>query len=319
MHSFRSYGSSIPKDDLQAKSVPNVPVDTISDICAGNNLVSVSSWDGSVRVYRKDGIDLNPMVLFDNLGAPVVSTCIINDSMVLAGLVDGNLHILDVNNTQNKKSIKAHDGIVKKIFFYNNAFVITVSFDGFYKVWDNTFKEVHSQNTNSKIYCMDLKEGHMALGLANKKVFYVDLNTNNMQELHTKFEYAIRSISINISGYGVEICVGSVEGKVEVINAKTQTSVSMRLHRADEKLYAVNQCIMVNEKLFITGGSDGNVFLNDKTTRFKIATSKYDRPVTAMVLKGDQLIFALGDDWSKGFVPQSLKTELMVADIRRFL
>lgn len=316
MNSLKSYGQQ--KDDLQAASVSNLPEDTISDIAIGNNMVAVGSWDASVRVYSKSGTVLNPAVLFDNLGAPVTSVCIINDAMVVAGLVDGNMVVLDINNTQNKKVVKAHEGIIKKIFFYNNAYIITVAFDGFYKIWDNTFKEVHSNNCNGKIYCMDLKDGHMALGLNNKKVFYVDLNTNFTQEIPTKMEYAIRSISILNSNNNVDICVGGVEGKVDLINVKTQSTVSLRLHRADDKLYSVNSCALLNDKLVVTAGSDGVIYINDRISRFKVATSRYDKPITALAVKGREIIFALGDDWSKGFTPQNIKPELMIADIGKY-
>ena len=312
--------SSTSKDDFNANRISNVGDDTISDISIGDNMVATGSWDGSVRIYKKMGLNLSPFVLYENLGAPVTCVLLINDAICVAGLVDGNLVIMnDFNNVNSKQVKKVHENIIKKICFFNNQFIITASFDGFYKVFDSTFNEVHSQNVNAKIYCMDCSNGHLALGLSDKKVVYVDLNNNIVQNFNTKAEYAIRSISILSTQYGCEIAVGTVEGKIEILNTKdVNNSVVLRLHRADDKLYSINQTEILSQKSVITAGSDGALYLNDKSTRFKVATSKYDKPITAMATKGKELIFALGDDWSKGFQPQSIRTELLIADLSRF-
>lgn len=326
MNTFNNFVSA-KKDELHGIQILNTPDDTISDISIINDMVAISSWDGYIRIYKKIKtytVNIEPFKIFNNLGAPVLSVCLINTMLCIAGLVDGNLCILNIQDGTDKK-IKVHDGGIKNITLFKNEFIITVSFDGFYKIFDSNFKEVHQVNVGNKIYCMDQIDGHMVLGLSNKTIHYINLNNNEIHTFSTKFQYGIRSISCFPTNFGVEIAVGSVEGKIEIFNTKSANTMSsignnsttIRLHRQDDKLYAINKIKWITPQSLITGGSDGYVYIINKNTKFKLATSKYDKPVTALDIKDKELILAIGDDWSKGFQQQYLKPELIMVDLNR--
>ncbi|ORD93761.1 RAE1 [Enterospora canceri] len=303
--------------EIEATEVPNAPEDTVSDISLADSLMAVSSWDGCVRIYKKNHLGgFEPLKIYENLGAPVLSVCLIGEAFVVAGLVDGNIVAVDMRSEGVRKTIKAHDNSVKAVRLMNN-FVVTASFDGFYKIFDSEFKEVHSVNMQSKIYCMDCVGEYLALGLRNKKAVLVNLATNKSEEFMTSFEYAIRSIAISPTRFGVDIAVGSVEGKIQVFNTNTKSSFTMRQHRQDEKLYSVNQIRFLDENMLLSGGSDGFVYVINKATKYKMAGAKYSAPITAMVVQNRKVAFAVGDDWSKGFQQQYTRPEIKISDLQR--
>lgn len=310
--------SSAKTESFQSTPIQNIPSDTISDISINQDMIAISSWDGCVRVYRKVksyNVSVDPFKLFENLGAPVLSVCLINDNFVVAGLADGQICLLNCQDGSVNKT-KAHEQAVKAIRLFKGEFILTVSFDGFYKVFDPSFKEVHAVNLNSKIYCMEAIDGHMVMGLENKKVVYVDLNTQQTKEFQVPFEYAIRSIACLPTAYGVEVAVGAVEGKLYVFNtSSTAQGLTLRVHRADDKLFAINRIKFISNNVVLSMGSDGFAIFTNKNTKLKVASSRYDVPITAMDISGKDLVFAIGDDWSKGFQQNPLKTEMFISDL----
>ncbi|KAL6120502.1 hypothetical protein NUSPORA_02764 [Nucleospora cyclopteri] len=310
------------KDNFLPKILNSPPSDTISDISMNGDLIALSSWDSCVRIYRKikqsysTEISVEPFKIFQNLPSPILSVLLINPSLCIAGLSDGQLAVLEIES-DSRKLIKAHQGPIKNLALFKNEFIITTSFDGFYKIFDSSFKEVHSVNVNAKIYAMDSAEGKIVMALDNKKVLYVDLNKNITKEFTTKFIYNTRSISLLPTSMGADILVGSVEGKAEVFSIESNNSQVLRIHRADDRLYAVNKVKFYNNSLILTGGSDGYLQLVNLNTRFKSATTRFNGPVTAMALNGNDLIVAVGDDWSKGYQSQTIKTEFYYVDMSR--
>lgn len=307
--------SFIQKNDAKTIDLPDCPVDTIS--CVSFNLenthVAISSWDGSVKLYRlpfysSPGSNCTLEKSY-SLSKPVLSCCFFNN-MLLAGLSDGSLVAADSNNT-----VKAHDSAIKSIQNFNNQFIITGSFDSTLKFWDlKSSSPFHTIALSSKVYAMDLKESVLVVALGDKTVVVYDMNNVGQPVVFpTRFNYSIRSVAPHKDQDS--FAVGGIEAKVETFSRNFPAKkMVFRCHRVDGKLYAVNvvRFLPNDSRLIVTGGSDGSLVWFDRENRSKLCSNEFGAPITAGEFSNDgkYFIFAVGDDWSKGYTGVYTKTFL---------
>lgn len=312
MYTTKGLGS---KSDVKTIDIPEPPTDTISCVAFNpeNNNFAVSSWDGTVRLYR---LPYYPSTASNcthdktyTVGKPVLSCCFFNN-MLLAGCADGHLVAVESNNT-----IKAHETCIKSIYNYNNQFVITGSFDSTIKFWDlKSTNPVHTINLPGKLYAMDYKDQYLVAALSDRNVIVYDMNNiNNPTMFPTKLMYSIRSLAAHKDKD--TFIVGGVDARVEAFSRSIPGKTSVfRCHRVDNKLYAVNVVRLYPQdpRLLVSGGADGTLLWFDKDNRTKICTNEFGAPVTAGEFSPDGkfFVFGVGDDWSKGYTGVYTKTEL---------
>jgi WD40 repeat protein len=335
MNSMYGSRSVSQTKDFPSVNVGNPPDDTISDISLLNDLVAVSSWNASVRIYKvtrpastgymqQSSITLQPFRVFDDKSvftSPVLSVLLASESFCCIGLANGTLILQSMNNDAERKVIpNAHAGPIKRIKLYNNFIVTAGLTDGILKVWQFE-KEVHSINTGSKIYAMDIIGEHLAVGLSNKNVKYYNMQNGSTMEFKTDFKYHIRDVSMCMSsGFnaGPLISASAVDGKFSIFNVKTnQQENTFKCHRDKPKCYSVNKCgfLTSNTDVVVTCGSEGKVQFFNRNTRVKLYENTYASPITALAIANDCIVFATGDDWSKGYQSQKLTVEMKYVDL----
>ena len=123
------------KTEFQLKSPPEDGISAV-EFCpktSGNNLLLVSSWDRTIRLYD---IVRNEQRLAVSSGMPVLDCAWQDQARVLAAGLDKTLKIVDINSSQ-ERMLGQHDAGVKCVDYseqYNT--IITGSWDGTVKTWD---------------------------------------------------------------------------------------------------------------------------------------------------------------------------------------
>lgn len=312
--------SFIQKNDAKTIDLPDCPTDSVSCICFNpeNTYVAVSSWDGTVKAYRlpfysSPGSNCTLEKTY-TLNKPVLSCCFFNN-MLFAGLTDGSLVAVESNNT-----IQAHEASIKMIQNYNNQLLITGSFDCTLKFWDlKSSSPIHSITLPGKVYSMDLKGAFLVVGLSNKNIITYDMNNINQPNVvPTRLNYSIRSVATHKDQDS--FAVGGIEAKVETFSrAYPAKKMIFRSHRVDNKLYSINvmRFLPSDPRLIVTGGADGSLVWFDRENRSKLCTNEFGSPVTAGEFSNDgkYFIFAIGDDWSKGYTGSYTKTVLKMINV----
>lgn len=307
--------SFLPKKDLPTVDLPDCPLDSISSIAFNleNTHMAVSSWDGTVKLYKIPYYG-NPGANFTieksfNLQKPVLSCCFFN-GMLLAGLVDGSLVGVEANQT-----IKAHDNSIKALKNFNNQFLVSGSFDGTLKFWDlKSSNPIHSINLPGKVYAMDLKGSFLVVALDDKTILAYDMsNPTQPAVFPTRLTHSIRSVCCHKDLD--TFAVGGIEAKIEIFSRTIPSKKTIfRSHRIENKLYSVNAIAFSpnDPNIFVSGGADGSLVWLDKLNRNKLCTAEYNVPITAGEFSNDgkYFVFALGDDWSKGYTGQPVKVSL---------
>ena len=305
----------MPKKDLPTIDLPECPLDSISNISFNleNTHMAVSSWDGTVKLYKipyygNPGANFTVEKSF-SLGKPVLSCCFFN-SMLLAGLVDGTMVAVESNQT-----IKAHENSIKSMKNFNNQFLVTGSFDGTLKFWDlKSLNPIHSITLPGKVYAMDLKSSFLTVALDDKTIITYDMNNPNQPMVFpTKLSHSIRSICCHKDLD--TFAVGGIEAKIEIFSRTMPTKKTVfRSHRVENKLFSVNVVSLHpnDSNILVSGGADGSLTWLDKANRSKLSNTEYHVPITAGEFSNDgkYFVFALGDDWSKGYTGVPVKVSL---------
>lgn len=328
MYPTRSFTTKKPSATSIAIEAP--PADSISDIAFSpdNSRMAVSSWDSSIRLYAMPPImssySTTRTFRFENtftLSQPVLSISFFGNSIV-AGLVDGTLVLLDPSG--NKNLIQAHRGGIKRVRNFNNQFVITCSFDSTVKFWDmKSEMPLHTITMPAKAYSMDLQGNVLAVMLADKSVYVYNMNDiNNPAVFPLRFNYSPRSVAV--AADLDSIAVGGIEAKIHVFSRTMDAKKStFRGHKTNQRLYAVNVIRFVprDPKIVISGGADGTLIVFDRNSHMKLATLEFPSPITACEITpdGQSLVFALGDDWSKGYTNTPVETKLQYVDINSLI
>lgn len=328
MYPTRSFATKKPTPTPM--SIENPPADSVSDIAFNpeGTFMAISAWDSSIRLYSMPPLmssySSTRTFRFEKtfpLQQPALSTCFFLGSIV-AGLVDGSLAVLDMNG--NKNMIQAHTAGVKRIKNFNNQFIISCSFDSSIKFWDlKSTNPLHTITLPSKAYSMDLKGNLLVVLLSDKSVHIYNMNDiNNPAILPLRFNYSPRAVAV--ASDMDTIAVGGVEAKVCVFSRAVESKRSMfRAHKINQRLYAVNMVRFAPEdpNVLLSGGSDGSLVVFDRNSHMKLATLDFSSPVTAgeITPDGNTLVFAVGDDWSKGYTNTPSETKLHYLDIKSLI
>lgn len=330
MYGNRSFVTKKPEQTIVEAS--DVPGDTISDIAVNfeNTHVAVSSWDSTIKIYKISAPAMSylpsttssPTLVCEKtftVGKPCLSVCFFG-SFIVGGLVDGSLVVFDLSGNQNSIP-SAHAAPIKSIKNFANQFIITGSFDSTLKFWDlKSTNSAHTITVPGKVYGMDLRGSFLCVLLSDKSVQTYDLtNITLTSTINTRFNYSVRSVACGTDSDS--FAVGGIEAKVEVFFKSSESKKFIfRSHREGNKLYSVNVIRFdpTNPNIIVTGGADKSIVFFDKSNRMKIHTSTHESPITAAEFTNDgkYFIFAVGDDWSKGYTGIPSKTALKLLDAK---
>jgi len=140
----------------------------------------------------------------------------------------------------------------------------------------------------------------------------------------TKLAWQIRSVSC--SNDGVIVLLGSLDSKIDMIAVKQVKSADVsnfytfRSHKTEAALYPINKVLFhpVYQNSFLTCGGDGmyNLWNRESRKRKKTGGPGAGNPITAAAFDktGRYLAYAVGYDWSKGYIPQiNIPVEIKIA------
>lgn len=297
------------------------PDDTISEISFHPNmpLIAVSSWDKTIRFYSIENGLLQKLVV--NTDEPLL--CLSFDktgSSLFAGSVNGKVFKYDLNCNKTI-NLPLHESGVKGIRFYNNL-LITGSWDKTIKFHDiQSGSLTNTIDLDNKLYCMDLKSDLLAYAISGNRLCSMNM-TNFYKKNHvSRLTWQIRSISC--SNDNNSFAIGGIEGRVECINVNASyKNYAFKAHRSGNSAYSVNVVSVhpFKDSLVATGGSDGQICINDKENKIRLYGENVTYPVTAGCFNqnGTYLAYGIGEDWSKGLPETKIPTELRIMDVSSY-
>jgi len=260
------------KTEYQLKSPPEDGISAVEFSPSQNNMLLVSSWDRTIRLYD---ITSNEQKLAVSSGMPVLDCAWQDQSRVLSGGLDKSVKIIDVNSSQ-ERVLGQHENSVKCV---ENApehnIIITGSWDGTCKTWDPRAEAANTgtHNQTDKVYSMSVTGENLVVATAGRKVFIWDLRNMScpQQKRESSLKYQTRCVRSfpNKTGF----VLSSIEGRVavEVFDPSPEAQkkkYAFKCHRIKENgienIYPVNAISFHREhNTFATGGSDGFVNIWD--------------------------------------------------------
>lgn len=283
------------------------PSDTPSDISFSPNhdLFCTSAWDGAAYFYSYQ----TTRSLKTRIATPTpLLSCLFQSENCLVGSTNGTLTMIDLF-TGNPQTSKIHESGIRHIRSYQNLY-ITSSWDKTFKVFDSrTHQNIKTVDQNERIYNLDILNNRLALTTAGNEVIEYDIRNMERKVHNTKLTWHIKSMCLMEDG----ILVGGIDGRAEFIGDNNK--YIFRCHRNVTDLYSVNVLRRLNENVFYTGGSDGNAFFFDKSTRTKQYSENVKVPVTCINVFKNYCVIGGGYDWSRGYEQVSDKNIVKIIDL----
>ena len=314
--------------------------DIISSLDLNNdNVLTVTTWDGTVNVYDINRYQGNEMETIDASSIysvtheyPILSSynnSTIDSAQWFFGDVQGNLLMGDLRkqnlfvqkitlqsqiNDENKafSSAVAGVGICRLKGSQDRRSLITASWHGDLRVVDTrTLTTAAHTNTEKKIFAMDFNESSMKIYCTNPSN---SVDIRDIRKLDKPYEVResglrdqVRDLKIMNGGEGYAQC--SVAGRVTVdyFDESLQTKkYGFRCHRKNLKdvdyVYSVNSiCFKPNSNIFFSGGSDGKVSMWDYQLKKRLKTldSFNSQSVVKLACNEKYLVIACSDDHFK--------------------
>ncbi|KAJ4304101.1 hypothetical protein N0V88_001711 [Collariella sp. IMI 366227] len=297
-----AFGSNLstPSTDREVE-FPKGPEDTISALrwSPVAHHLAASCWDGKVYIYdasNPTSTDTIRGVAAITAGAPVLDCDFSKDGTLVAGAgADQKIHIMDLNSQQTM-TLEGHTSPVRSVRFVeipsaNGPILASGSWDKTVRYWP--------------------------------PVHFVDLHGDPLKVSRVvKSPLSNQTCAVSLSADGSRWAVGGIEGRAsaQVADEKDETlkPLSFKCHREPSPtkknqtdVYTVNTvCFDPSQKdVLVTAGSDGSYAPWDLTLRRRLNTyPKAAGPVTSVAFRHDgrALAYAVGYDWSKGFMHHDL-------------
>ncbi|KAL9644203.1 hypothetical protein ABK040_005664 [Willaertia magna] len=305
------------------------PTDGISHLQFSNqspNLLVVTSWDTSVRIYN---IKENKLIQkYHHSSSVLCATFSLDDKYILSGGIDCTLikYNLQTNEqttigiTNEINETITHKKAIKCILTIPNQpnLLITGSWDCNVKVWDID-KNILIQNINldKKIYSMDISpDGNkLVVGTQDLMIYVFQVRNNNLKNplkllfrKNSGLKYQTRCIKCfkDNTGYATS----SIEGRVSIeYFDDTSKSYAFKCHRSTtnggvETLFPVNTIAFHPVfGTFATGGCDNIVNIWDRDNKKRICQYRsYDTSIASLSFNstGEYLAIAVSYTWELG-------------------
>jgi len=247
--------------------------------------------------------------------------CAWNDQSnhLYVGLMDGSIKAYDLNSGQVADIGRHSAGISSLHYVPGQNVIISTGYENNVHFWQpGQPNPVLSVNAENKVYCSDFEFPMLVAGVAGERIMFLDINNVNSKSLVDSGDLGknsqIQSIAINkkCNVFGI----ASFDGRANLSNISKNVNgvyvpksiITFKSNKQEEAgntiLYPINSVGFnpVNERWFMTAGSDGGLHFWDYEAKNKIKTLNYGMPICCAKVspKGDMIAMGLGNDWHIG-------------------
>ncbi|KAI1778595.1 WD40 repeat-like protein [Hypoxylon cercidicola] len=319
-------------------ALSNPPEDTISGLAFSPtaDFLAVSSWDKKVRIYQIAANGSSEGKHMYDHDAPVLSVDFSKDGqkLVSAG-ADKQAKVCDLTTGQSAQ-VAAHEQTVRCARFFespnsNGPMLVTGSWDKTVKYWDlRQSAPVGNVPCQERVYSMDVRNSLLVIGTADRYINVVNLQDplKFYKTLQSPLKWQTRVVSCFTDATG--FAIGSIEGRcaIQYVEDKDSGSnFSFKCHRetpqgATTQVFSVNDISFHPQHgTFSTAGSDGTFHFWDKDAKHRLkGYPQVGGSITATTFNSGGSIFAyaIGYDWSKGYVAntQSYPNKVMLHPVQ---
>lgn len=330
------YGSSTEKLSSQIciRERRFNPVDSVQciEFLPGDNssVFAVGGWDGRVHCYMFSDHGRGELTLKFSvpIGEPILSLLWANDSVILAGCVNGDICCIDIANQRKEVPFRIEAPVIglhgRSIGGTKALFV--VGMENKVSIFDmDTGKGLTRVKIPYAACCVDFGENIAVFGLVENRVYVVSIEDLAKDLFGKEFDSPLASplSCVSVRNNDKEFLLGSVDGRVSrcVIKGYGTPEISSELlykaHKSDSSagyssnkiLHSVNTIDYSNASgvygnSFLTGGSDNKFYIWDyiKKTNSLVLKGENDESVTCAKFNdnGTILAIATGYDWIEG-------------------
>ncbi|KAK5628882.1 hypothetical protein RRF57_004597 [Xylaria bambusicola] len=306
-------------------AIANPPEDTISDIAFSPtaDILAASSWDKKVRIYQIASNGSSEGKHIYEHDAPVLNVDFSKDGNKLASCgADKQAKVCDLQSLQTVQ-VAAHDNAVRTVRFFelpnsNGPMLVTGSWDKTIKYWDlRSQTPVGTVTCQERVYTMDVRNSLLVVGTADRYINVINLQDplKFYKTLQSPLKWQTKVVSCFTDASG--FAIGSIEGRcaIQYVEDKDSSSnFSFKCHRDTPSnnitpVYSVNDISFHPQHgTFSTAGSDGTFHFWDKDAKHRLkGYPTVGGSITATTFNSSGTIFAyaVGYDWSKGFMGNS--------------
>ncbi|EFC49048.1 predicted protein [Naegleria gruberi] len=301
------------------------PTDGISSLnfsTLNHDLLLVTSWDKSVRIYN---VKSNSLVTKYEHQTSVLCGCFSNgEECTFSAGLDGKL--VKYNMKSGEQSVIGtfpdfHKSAIKCISTIPGTpeKIITGSWDGTIKLWDTQQNTcIQTLDLTKKVYSMDVTPDGSKLVVASQDllifIVHIQKDSNQPLSLHIRKQSGLKYQTRVVKCFGDNnsYAIGSIEGRVAVEYFNNSNSnYAFKCHRSQtgqqavETLYPVNT-IDFNPRhpnIFVTGGCDGVLMFWDKDKKRRVSRSApYSTSIAVLTFStsGEYLACAVSYTWEMG-------------------
>ncbi|PAV24210.1 WD40 domain containing protein [Pyrrhoderma noxium] len=297
--------------------ISSPPFDGISSVKfspTDPNHLLVASWDTTVRFY--DTAANEQKIKFDHRAA-VLDCCFASDGKHgFSGGLDTSVRELDLE-TEKFRHLGQHDAAVSQVCFSKETNqLISGSWDCTLRFWDpraetSTSAPVETLNLPERVYCMDITNNFLVVGMASRLFHIYDLRQTKKlwQERESSLKFLTRSVACMSDGKGY--ATSSVEGRIAVEYFDTSAQgekYAFKSHRqtinGEDHVWPVNALVFHPlYNTFASGGSDGSISIWDHKSRKRFKQyPRYPAPVTSLSFNcdGTKLAAGMSYNWDEG-------------------
>lgn len=331
-------GNNSANDDYKSDVKPDQSVAPFNDAFSSiswaptiPNVFCSSSWDGELRVFEVAQGPYGAAIMQKmsyKFPMPALK-CAWNDqsTQIFVGLMDGSLKIYDINSGQ-VADLGRHSAAISSLHFVPgmNA-VVSSGFENNIHFWQvGNPNPVMTVNAENKVFTSDFMFPMLVAGTASEKIVLVDINNAATRSVVDSVDLGkfsqIQSVAINnkcsmfgIASFDGRANLSSINKNVNGMFAPVtpplsqKSVITFKSNKQEEAgntiLYPINSVSFnpINDRWFMTAGSDGGMHFWDYEAKNKIKSLNYGGvPIcTAKVSpKGDMVAYGLGNDWHLG-------------------